>query len=235
MKITTFTLALLLAGTSAQGATILLDYNDGVAGGGHDAAVRDGDFENSTVGGNALFNEMPDWTNLSGAQTAEMTLTNLASGVGGARNFAVGTNITDFIERAPGQDMGHTIALGDTFVASFMWRSAFKWASSDQISMVLYYTVDNTLAGAATDLISLDSASNTSATWLTESLASTGFADPGAVGKNLFVRFDNNTVSGDEHFARMDNAFLEVSAIPEPSLIAMVSLGFVGLFIRRRR
>jgi len=207
-----------------------MDYDDGVSGGGHDAAIRDGDFENTTSTEDAAsFDQMPNWTNLASGedQTLEMTRANLDSGVGGTRNFVVNT------DRNPAQSLGQTITTGDTFNASFMWRDASGWDdTTGRISLVLYYTDNDQINGTATDLVTFTSrASTTNSAYQTETFTSTGFSDSGADGKNLFLRIETES----DGYARMDNIYIEVASVPEPSSSALLGLGGLALLLRRRR
>jgi len=186
-------------------ATILMDYDDGVAGGGHDTVVRDGDFQNATGSGDARpFNQMPNWTNLTGAQTMQATRSNLGSGVGGSRNAALATG------RTFGQALGHTVVTGDAFNASFMWRDASNWDdNADRVHLSLYYTDDDTLTGTRTDLVTFTSANSAAnSSYQTENYT-TGFAPAAADGKALFVRLD--TTSSASEFVRLDNVFVSTA------------------------
>ena len=213
---------------ASQASVILMDYDDGTAGGGHDAAVRDGDFENTTAStDNALFSEMPNWTDLLNSGLNATQVDN-PSGVGGNRNGVITSN------RKFAQSLGYTIAAGDQFQASFMWLDAAKWDNGDHIKMVLFYTDDNTLTGSATDLITFETANRTGiGTWEDAIFGATGFADAGAVDKTLMLRFETNGSVASNEFARFDNISLE--AIPEPAVITFIGLfGGSMLWLKRR-
>lgn len=202
---------------------ILIDYDDDVAGNGvHDVAVRDGDFSLS-----------PDpWIVLAGTSAFD---TDLASGVGSDRNYAMA------ISRILGVDTEYTLSGFETFEMSFMWRDAFNWDNNDTLAMILYYTDDDTMDGSTNDVtngatifdvLTFDSGGRgATATWEAESLLAT-IADPGAAGKNLFVRFESNSQTSE--FARLDNVFLQVF-VPEPSAMVMALLAAVGLFLWQSR
>ena len=103
---------LFAAVSASQASVILMDYDDGIADGGHDVAVRDGAFEITTARtNNAVFSEIPNWTDLlnSGLNTTQV---NSASGVGRERNRVItsGRNVD--------QSLGYMIAFGDQFQAS---------------------------------------------------------------------------------------------------------------------
>ena len=59
--------------------------------------------------------------------------------------------------------------------------------------------------------------------------------DAGAVGKKLFIGTGSsasNTPTGS--WMHMDNVYLEVSSVPEPSSAALIGLGGIALMLRRR-
>ena len=211
---------LLIAGLAASThAAILVDYDDGTPGGGHDATVRSGDF-GSTEGD---FVTSP-WVNLGG--TGPQTRINLQSGVGTDANVVINDG------RLYGVDTEHTIAAGDQYNLSFMWRDAFQWdATDDTVELVLYYTDTNAIGGGILDSIILNSGNReTLETWENESASLQSFSDDSGAGKTLFVQIRTTDAESSE-FSRVDNVFVEV--VPEPGSLALLGLG--GLLIARRR
>lgn len=219
--------AALLATSSAHAATILIDYDDGVANGIHDVAVNNGGFESTP--GNIVTNDADGWMPLGGSPL-EISA-NLASSVGG-NNAVAGGDVNRVLSF--GRSTGHTLALGDVFAAEYDWRDAFGWAAGETINFTLYYTANDLIDGARTTLFTFNSGDSTQGGYETESFGPTAqLSDAGAVGKTLFVEFAGDNLSGDA-FARIDNVYLEVTPIPEPGSLALVAIGSV-LVLRRRR
>lgn len=209
----------------ASTAGVLIDYDDGVAGGGHDAAINNGGFESTGTGNLA---DADGWVGTAGSGVAQIQ-GNLNSPVGG-NNSVAGVN-SNGSNLAFGRDSGHVLALGDIFEAEYDWRDAFGFDPGESIDMILYYTADDTIGGARTTLFTFNSGGeDTNNTWETEAFGpTTALADAGAVGKKLFVSFEAN--ADNESFSRVDNVFLSV--VPEPGSLALLGLG--GLLISRRR
>jgi hypothetical protein len=86
-KIWTLLSAMALGLGGAQAGIILLDYSDGAAGGGHDVAVRGGDFEDTADAlGTAAFSAHTNWTNLRGSQSTACSF--LGTGSESGRRWA---------------------------------------------------------------------------------------------------------------------------------------------------
>ncbi|MEM9347727.1 MAG: PEP-CTERM sorting domain-containing protein [Planctomycetota bacterium] len=206
-------------------AGILIDYDDGVIGGEHDAAVNNGGFESTGTGNLA---DADGWVGTVGAGVTAVR-SDLPSPVGGNNAF-IGFSGSGGVS-AFGRDTGHLLALGDVFEAEYDWRDAFGFDPGESVDMVLYYTTDDTIGGTRTTLFTFNSGSEaTDSTYETEVFGPTAaLADAGAVGKKLFVSFEAN--ADNNSFSRVDNIFLSV--VPEPGSLALLGLG--GLLISRRR
>lgn len=184
-------------------------------------ATRNGDF-NDPAGatGSRSFADTPEWFNVGGSQDAQATNTDLA--FDGTRNAVLADNGL----RKFGVDTGHTLAAGDAFQASFVWRDAGNWDdASDRIAVTLYTTADNTINGTRTVLQTLLAPLSTQdSTYESATLTFDSVGAP-AAGKRLFMFFEgvdgNASTNG---FARLDNFMLErgiyESDVPERQIIA---------------
>jgi len=117
-------------------------------------ALLNGNF-NAKPGVEVNFANTPSWYNLQGSQTTQCTRDNLAEH-DGTQNGVLAAG------RLFALDTGYTIAEGDVFDVSYFWRDAFNWVDgSDQVSVSLFVTGDNTLTGARTDLVTVLSGTST--------------------------------------------------------------------------
>lgn len=216
----------LLMAAGAGADTILIDYNDGGSDGVHDASVNAGDFDSDSATTTA------GWNYDLGTGAAEW-IDNLPSGVGSDGNIVLGAAKTSGDTKVIGIDTGATIADGQTFDVSFMWRDAWLWDTEDSVSMVFFYTDTGAIDGTATDVLTFTStATDTAGDWDTESATGLSYDVDvtSAVGQNLFVRFDST--ASENEYARLDN--VSVTVIPEPATIGMLGLGtFLVLAVRR--
>jgi len=209
-----------LSATSSVNAakTILVDF-DGTADslGNHNAEVLKGGFTGFT---NTSYSP---WVSTGGGFASS-----LASPNGGGENYVIEAPSTLSV------DTGHTIALGDTFNVGFSWRNGYNWESNRTISVDLYYTDDDTIDGTATNIVSLDSGGyETKNVWQTESATGQSFNDAAANGKKLFLKIQPHAPNG--RYARVDNVYLDVTTVPEPSSTALLGLGGLALILRRRK
>jgi len=207
-----FLLPLSVAASLSSNAAVitLMDYDDGLANGVHGSNLQSGD-----VG-------VQDWNGNHQYQT------NNNSGVGSNQNLILGSN------RVTAHTLGYSANLGDTFAATYMWRAAFNWDTADRIIFSLFYTNDDTITGTRTNFFSEESAAHT-ATYSVETVTSHTVSDAAAVGKNIFIEFSDNASAGANEFARLDNVFVSVDSVPEPSSTFLLGLGGVALLLRRKK
>ncbi|MEO0477086.1 MAG: hypothetical protein AAF085_14115, partial [Planctomycetota bacterium] len=71
-------LALITASVASASTVILVDYDDGLVNGIHDAAVRNGGFEGPTSAiDGRTFDQTDNWINIQGDQAAQARRTNI--------------------------------------------------------------------------------------------------------------------------------------------------------------
>lgn len=242
--------ALALVICNTQAGVILIDYNDGVAGGGHDAVVNDGGFESFTgdqfntdsATGNFTAG-FPSalaggWVNLLAAENQTATV---ASSVRTGNRAAVMSSVAT--TQMWGLNTGYTIASGDKFSGSFWFATAGGAEIDDSVSITLFYVADNTIDNASalnnetvTDIYTFTKGDATALTTYEESVFTSGVVDAGAIGKTLMFRIEKTAGSfvndGANEYGRIDDIFLQ--SIPEPATLGMVvAFGGAALFIRR--
>jgi len=214
-----------LSATSGVNAatTILIDYVGATDSlGDHNTEVRKGGFTDLSGTNYAPWDSIGDLV---------VQLSNSLAFPGGGVNYAANNNGGT---RIIAIDTGHTIASGDSFNLGFKWRDAYQWRNSDTVSLNLYYTDDDTVGGTATDITLLDSGPRASTgTWEDESATGLTFNDANADGKKLFLKILAH--SSGNRYARVDNVFLDVTQVPEPSSAALLGLGGLALILRRRK
>jgi len=203
----------------AHAGLILIDYDNGSATSDHNAEVHDGGLpaDSSTF-----------WVD-TGADPS-----GIASNLNSPAAASAGNNLTVDLTSNPGQDTGHTLALGDQFNASYWWRDAWNWVdNTDRMNMVLFYTADDTIGGTRTVLTNFTSVISTqNNSYQQETFGLTAaLTDQNADGKKLFVAF--SPIANDNHWARVDGVYLEV--VPEPATLGMILLMGGGLIFARRR
>jgi hypothetical protein len=185
--------------------------------------TRNGDFNTTTTlvdGGS--FAQTPFWENLgTGGDAAQATRSNLFY-TDSSRNAQLSNAATNTIIHA--QSTEHTIAPGDVFNLSYVWRDAANWnAATDKIRVTLFTTADNTLTGSASNLVVTTSALSAAVgSWQPEALADIYTAVAGDSGKILFVKIDTEN-DGTTGLTRLDNFLLTVTSIPLEPVLAVDS------------
>lgn len=175
-------------------------------------AVGNGDFETTAIGDfPSAGGWFPTGDSVPGSPVTNVEIRDNFVSPSGGNNAVVGENgFGSFpeLDRNIARDTGHTLALGDSFTASYEWLDAENFGAPKAVEMVLYYTDNNTLGGVRTDLFVFNSgAADLSNDWEAEAFGPTAeVADAGAVGKMLFVRLDAR--AGSSSFARIDNVNL---------------------------
>jgi hypothetical protein len=179
-------------------------------------SIRNGDF-NANPGASVTFADTPEWYNLGGAQTVQCTRDNLT--YDGSQNTVLAA------ARDVGIDSGHTLAEGDVFDISYVWRDAFEWLDpTDNVRITLFVTDDDTLTGTRTDVaVDLSGISTVDSTY--EAVVRSGVytATATSAGKRLFAMIDCDSAG----FARVDNFQLSVTpALAPPSGYQVWSTGY---------
>lgn len=206
--------AAMFAGNLPGGGSVFVPGGTLVGG-----ATRNGNFDDPATTGNT-FADAPEWYNLGGSQAAEATKTDLP--FDGTRNAVLSDNGT----RKFAVDTGHTLAAGDAFRSSFVWRDAGNWVdASDRVAVSLYTTADNTISGSRTVLETLEAPVSTQDSTYESATLTFGAVSAAMAGKRLFVFFEGVNGSGDLlGFARLDNFVLErgsyQSEVPQRQIIA---------------
>lgn len=217
--------ALSLSASAAHGAKILVDHDDGLDNGIHDASVRNGGFEDPFTGSDEPFSNTTNWQNIgTGNQGANARRININD----TGLYSSVNNTTDLI--LYGLDTEHTIGVGHEFTLEYRARNAFNATADSTITAELFYTDTDLIDGTATTFASLV-ATNMSQSFETFNATfapiETGDA---AVGKNLFLKFQQTAGPG---FTRTDSWSLTV--VPEPTSLLVGAIGLGGIAMRRRR
>lgn len=170
--------------------------------------VRNGDFNGDTSATvSRSYADTPEWFNLAGNQNAEATRTNNAY-LDGSRNAVLTQDNT----RQLAIDTGHTLATGEEFQATFVWRDASGWADgSDRVGVTLFTTGNDLIDGPRTEIQTLLSPTSTLDNTYEQAALTFAPVPVAANGKRLFavakgVDGDGVTASS---FARLDNFTLQ--------------------------
>ncbi|MCP5538478.1 MAG: PEP-CTERM sorting domain-containing protein [Akkermansiaceae bacterium] len=203
--------------TSAAATTILIDYNDGLANGVHDAAVRNGGFETRT---GSTYNDGVNWTN-NGVATSTTSLYGTLKRTG---TYGGTTSLAS----NPTNDTGHTIALGDVIELTFWARN------SGTTDRVIVWSLGD-INGTTFTPFATDGTGNVTVNGAFQMFSASKTVGSGdaLIGQSLAVQF-RRTV-GDGNFPAVDDVTLSVTPVPEPSSAALLGLGGLALILRRRR
>lgn len=158
------------------------------------------------------------------------------SGSSAGQNAVLGVNTAGDI-RTLGIDTGHILAVGDVFTLNFDWLDASPGWENETITAQLFYTVDNTISGARTEITSFTTVGEASdVTWESSGVFTSGAAAAEGDGaRTVFLDFIPN--ADGNSFARIDDVNLSVEplVVPEPSSTALLGLGGLALILRRRK
>lgn len=163
-------------------------------------SLLNGDF-NANPGDSVSFAETDHWYNTKGQQSQVATLAN--NSYDGSQNGSMTSG------RGFGIDTGYRIGEGDRFDFSYAWKDDWKWVdASDQVTVSLFVTADNTITGTRTDLlVDASGLRQVNDAWETVSREEAYTAVAADAGKTLFAAIE--TTSGG--FARIDNFSLTVN------------------------
>lgn len=171
------------------------------------AALRNGNFNADTsLVDSRSYTNTPEWFNLAGNQNAEATRLNIA--FDGSRNAVLSQDNL----RQLAIDTGHTLATGEEFQASFVWRDASGWTDgSDRVGVTLYTTSNDLIDGPRTEIQTLLSPTSTLDNTYEQATLIFAPVPVAANGKRLFsvvkaVDGDGVTASS---FGRLDNFTLQ--------------------------
>lgn len=184
-------------------------------------STRNGDFNNPAVTGNT-FAELPEWINVGGGQGSEATRPGGDLDFDGTRNAVLADNGG----RKFAVDTGHTLASGERFRASFVWRDAGNWDDdNDVVAVTLYTTADDTVDGSRTVIQTLTAPPSTQDSTYEAASVTFNSVPASTIGKRLFVFFEGVDGGGtNTGFARFDNFVLErgtfETSLPERQIIA---------------
>lgn len=171
------------------------------------AGLRNGDFNaDASLVDSRSYADTPEWFNLSGNQATEATRLNLA--FDGSRNAVLSQD--NFRQLAI--DTGHTLATGEEFQASFVWRDASGWTdASDRVGVTLFTTSNDLIDGPRTEIQTLLSPTSTLDNTYEQATLIFAPVPLSANGKKLFSVIKG--VDGDgiaaSSFGRLDNFTLQ--------------------------
>ena len=128
------------------------------------------------------------------------------------------------------QTTGYAIQQGDDFALTFLGRNNWSGGALGDLKVSLYYDDGGTRVAFGSAFVVLDQAAEAP-----EEIAMSFTAPGAAAGMNVGVEFDNTT-AGEGSWMLVDRVQLvNMAVIPEPSTMALVGLGALGLIALRRR
>ncbi len=235
-------LGLMVPGTGTAATTILIDYDDEIAGNGiHDASIRNGGFEDAATG-NTL-PDIPFWNSYFPESDATAVLSTVNPSAGVNRVFASGFGGSgNRVHLAQTISAGEwTIQEGDVFTFSAQFRGGVNFdVGSDSVQLILH-VVDGLGNPVPTNVGNQDrivqpvaDPADISGSSYFNFLLTTGAVPSGSpwIGNFLQARI---LVNGDRNeFALVDNVFLSATPVPEPGAALLGGLGLFALMRRRR-
>ncbi|MBT8036963.1 MAG: Ig-like domain-containing protein [Verrucomicrobiae bacterium] len=156
--------------------------------------VRNGNF-NANPGASVTYSSTAVWHNTKGAQSQVATKDDVT--------FDGSQNATLTAGRGFGVDTGYTIVEGHAYDISYVWKDDWNWVDgSDQVTVSLFVTSDDTISGTRTNLATHSSGTrSTNDSYEPESQDALYTATATHAGKVLFAAIET-TSSG---FSRLDN------------------------------
>jgi hypothetical protein len=223
--------AILVMCVNAQAATII----GGTTG--------DGDFEvPEPIAGAKFYTESPNWFNASGSEGINFTNDSQTGGSsqGGSRAGM------PFNNRVQVNNTGHTIsAAGEIFSLSYDFGAGGALAhwNGDETMRTFLFTATVPVNGDLTtadmtelggDLYAIDRAND--GQWTTRTVPVLYTSTAADAGKTVYFGMEFEDASGNTLFPRLDVVQLDVTAIPEPTSIAMLVAACLlgGNRLRRR-
>lgn len=180
---------------------------------------------------NKANNDLLDWTGTpsSGPQNGSTVIgkTTWNSGNSALVSEGISSAVIGGNDQGLFLDTGYEVAEGDIFTLNLDWIPAGNWDAADVVEVFLYTTdgAANTVV-YSTDLTGLSDGASMQNLGPVNSTAVAA-----NVGQNLLMEVNFSADGGE--WARLDN--VELSVIPEPAAMGMISLiAFAALFIRRR-
>jgi hypothetical protein len=230
--------AVLTSASSGSAATVLIDYDDEIAGNGmHDASVRNGGFEDGTL--NDTYPDTPFWdsffpegdtaTPILGSNTHTGLLRGFATGFGGSGNRVHPTQII------PSSDW--VISAGDVFDISAWVREGSSVDNGDDARLLLL-AVDGGGAQVGTHILSETFNVPNDSTYGLFSATSAPVPDGSLwIGNRIQFRYFH---TGDrDEFMIIDDVTLlataAVAPVPEPATLFLVGIGLLPAPLSRRR
>jgi MYXO-CTERM domain-containing protein len=202
-------------------------------------SVNNGNFNDnslSAAAGERTFANTLFWDKLDAGTYVQATTDALIGGLTDRNHFVRRSSTAAGYSIAAG-NTGHTIATGDVYDVAYTWVDGSGWADADdQITIRLFTTSDDTLAGVVTYIATINSGVKGATSGPTSQFVDQNAfftATAAEAGKTLFVAITSVGTSTNA-FGRVDDFSLEVTAVPEPAAALLGGLGMLAL-VRRRR